>query len=67
MPTATNESYFFSTGWYYGDSDFITRTFDFIAYSNAAMRLAAPDTNAHMTCSTDTDSHVTCNKQYDFL
>ena len=25
------------------------------------VRLAVPDTDFHMTCSTDTDSHVTCS------
>ena len=39
MPTATNEWYFFR---YSGDNDFIIRTFDFIAHSDAA----------HVTCST---------------
>ena len=77
MPTATNEWYFSGMAWYYGDNDFIIRTFDFIAWSDAA----------HMTCSTwyrfsrdlqylirilawlavpDTDSCVTCSTDTDF-
>ena len=46
-----------SIAWYYGDNDFVIRTFNFIAYS----------VTAHMTCSTDTDSHVTCSKICSFL
>ena len=53
MPTATNELYFSGIAWYYGDNDFIVRTSDFIARSDAV----------HVTCSTDTDSHVTCSKK----
>ena len=53
MPTATNELYFSGIAWYYGDNDFIVRTFDFIAHSDAA----------HVACSTDTDSCVTCSKK----
>ena len=44
---------FSGIAWYYGDNDFIIRTFDFIAGSDAV----------HVTCSTDTDSRVTCSKK----
>ena len=46
---------------YYGDDDFIIRTFDFIAQSDSVhdlqylirilMRLVVPDTDSRMTCS----------------
>ena len=47
--------YFSSVAWCYsyGDNDFIMRTFDFIARSDAT----------HVTCSTDTDFRVTCSKK----
>ena len=48
---------FSGIAWYYGDDDFIIRTFDFIARSDAA----------HVTAVPDTDSHVTCSKKYGFL
>ena len=51
--------------WYYGDNDFIIRTFDFIACSDVAC--VVPDTDSHVTCTTDTDSRVTCSKKYDKL
>ena len=48
-----NERVIFSgIAWYCGDNDFIIRTFDFIARSDAE----------RMTCSTDIDSCVTCSK-----
>ena len=57
---------FSQSSWYYGDNDFIIRTFDFIARPDAYTWLIAPDTNCCMTRSTDTDSHVTCSTKYGF-
>ena len=51
---------------YYGDNDFILRTFDFIARSDTArVWLAVPNTDSHVTCSADADSHVTCSTDMD--
>ena len=52
--------------WYYGDNDFIIRTFNFMARSDTRMSLVVPDTASFMTCSTDTASCVTHSKNMAF-
>ena len=51
--------------WCYGDNDFIVRTFDFVAQSDAARVTCSTDMDSRVTCSADTDSCVTCSADTD--
>ena len=50
--------FFSGTAWYYGDNDFIIRTFDSDARLDTVHVTCSAWTDSHMTCSTDTDSHM---------